>query len=373
MEIERFRDIRPYSDEEVKDVLARLQKDPGFWEAVSFFFKEDETDQIKQILGSVQSSLDFQKSLIYTLLKRICDNSVEELTYGGSASLHVETPHLFISNHRDIVLDSALINRGYFEKVGRTLEIAIGSNLLKLPWVTDLVKLNKSFVVYRDLPMNEMLEAANLLSDYIKYTITRKKESIWIAQREGRSKDGNDATHPGLIKMIGLSASGDIIDHFKKLHIIPVAISYEYDPCDLMKLPELMANRAGEEYNKKPDEDHESMKQGILGWKGRVHVQYGKPLDDALNNLDGNKPVNEVIRDVTDLIDRSIHENYKLWPTNKEAAAILDGDLKINDLTDERFAARLKGLGTDEQEALLEMYANPVRNAMVAKGKAETK
>lgn len=370
MESERFRDIRPYSDEEVKDVLARLQKDSGFWEAVSFFFKEDETDQIKQILGSVHSSLDFQKSLIYTLLKRICDNSVQELTYGGRDSMDIDTPHLFISNHRDIVLDSALINRGYFEKVGQTLEIAIGSNLLKLPWVTDLVKLNKSFVVLRDLPMNEMLEAANLLSDYIKYTITEKKESIWIAQREGRSKDGNDVTHPGLIKMMGLSASGDIIDHFKELHIVPVAISYEYDPCDRMKLPELMAKRAGEEYHKKPDEDHEAMKQGILGWKGRVHVQYGKPLDDALDYLDVNKPVNEVIRDITDLIDTSIHENYKLWPTNKEAAAILTGELDINDLTDERFADRLKGLNAEEKEVLLEMYANPVHNAKEALEKA---
>lgn len=351
--------IRHYRDEEVAEVVARLAKDPIFWGALSFFYNEEELAEIRSFLSGIDSKREFQDRLIYSLLRRVIKNSVKELSFSGVEQLAPNVPYFFISNHRDIVLDSALINLGYYEKFNQTLEIAIGSNLLMLPWVRDVVKLNKSFIVYRDLPMNEMLEAANNLSSYVA-SRNEAGASIWMAQREGRAKDGNDHTHPGLVKMLAYHAGEGGIDYLSTLNIIPVAISYEYDPCALLKLPELRAKQAGKNYVKSEDEDLRSMQTGIVGNKGRVHVHYGQPLNDKIAAIDPSLKANERYKQVAGMIDAEIHKNYRIWDSNEQAFAFTEQGIQP---TDEVLLEALQGLSEDDKRILMSMYANPVKNA----------
>ncbi len=351
--------IRHYRDEEVAEVVARLAKDPAFWGALAFFYSQEEIVEIKAFLADIETKREFQDRLIYSLLRRVINNSVTELTFSGTDVLQSDVPYFFISNHRDIVLDSALINLGYYEKFNQTLEIAIGSNLLMLPWVRDVVKLNKSFIVYRDLPMNEMLEAANNLSSYVAER-NSDGASIWMAQREGRAKDGNDHTHPGLIKMLAYHAGDRGVEYLSNLNIVPVSISYEYDPCALLKLPELRAKQMGEAYVKSQDEDLRSMQTGIVGGKGRVHVHYGQPLNNQIAGIDPSLKANDKFKEVAVMIDREIHRHYHIWESNQEALAFLEsGEMP----SDEVLQRQLKELSSSDQKIVMGMYANPVINA----------
>ena len=282
--------------------------------------------------------------------------------------------YVFVSNHRDIVLDSAFINYGLIHNGFDGCEIAIGSNLLQIPWVKDLVRLNRSFVVQRNLPNQEMLAASIKLSEYIQYVLNEKKQSIWIAQREGRAKDGNDKTNPGLLKMFVLSAKTDLFQHLMNMNIMPVSISYEYDPCDAMKLHELMAKANGETYIKKPNEDYVHILTGIQGLKGNVKLSFCTPLNKKISKLSAIHNRNELLKNVAQILDEEIHENYQLWPNNYISYDVLNNsttysahytEKEKNDFLD-YLTKKLQSVDLEQNEQarkiLLEMYANPLKN-----------
>lgn len=368
----QFNDIRPYYDQEYQSVVKRLLTKDPFLKALKNYFPEYPEKKIRQLLLSCKSIKEFQQVIISSVVEKIAARSLTELTFSGLDQLDQQQSYLFLSNHRDIVLDSAFLNYGLNQAGLETSEIAIGSNLLKIDWVRDLVRINKSFIVKRNLPNQEMLEASKTLSAYIVHTLHEKKESIWIAQREGRAKDGNDQTNPGLLKMLGMAKEKDLLQHLIDLNIIPVSISYEYDPCDYLKIPELTATFHDEPYTKQADEDIQHIICGIQGFKGRTHITFGTSIEQHLNQLAGIKNRNDLLRAAALIIDRQIYQNYHLWPTNYMAADLRHQVSRFSEHYSEealtafsRYITERAGSFEDSSLAmdlLLEMYANPVFN-----------
>ena len=234
--------------------------------------------------------------------------------------------YTFVSNHRDIVLDSALLDVLLIDAgFTTTCEIAIGDNLLSLPWVKDLVRVNKSFIVERSLQPRQMLVASRRLSEYMHYAIGRKNENIWIAQREGRAKDSDDRTQPAILKMMAMGGEGSAVERLMQLHIVPLAISYEFDPCDYLKAAEFQLKRDVEGWKKSPQDDVHSMRTGIMGYKGRIHYQCAPCIDDYLAALSADIPKTEVFDVIASHIDEQIHRNYRLYPSNYVALDLLEG------------------------------------------------
>lgn len=369
-----FEEIRPYNDEEVRDVITRLVENQGFYDVIKFVHPDWSKEQIRNEVAEVNSIADFQKKIAHPAMRILINNTVDSLTFSGLENIEENHSYLFISNHRDIILDSAILNIVLFENGYGTIQTAIGSNLLSSDIVTDLTKLNKNFVVKRNTGAREFYENSRLLSAYIAHTLNETKNSIWIAQREGRTKDGLDKTQPGLLKMLTLDA-GDlpIRECFRKLRLTPVAISYEYDPCDVLKIPELKAVSRDEKYEKGPEEDFNSIITGLTGNKGRVHLSIGKTIDTELDQLVEYPNLNDKLRIFGDLIDQQIYQNYHLWPTNYMALDLLEGrnctKPEYEGRDPQAFAEKLKeklanaGLTKEEDyQWLLTMYANPVRN-----------
>ena len=371
---ESFNQIRPYENAEVKEAVNRLIAHPFFDQATKRVFPELDLAQLKQDLASIETVREFQSVMMYPTAKRVLKNSAEEVSHSGFEKLSKDKAYLFISNHRDIVLDSAILNVLLFEHELDTTEVAIGNNLLVNQWVEDLVKLNKNFVVNRNVPPREMYNYSQTLSAYIRYTILQKNTSVWIAQREGRTKDGNDQTQQGLLKMIGLSGGKDFYDNYAPIRITPMAVSYEYDPCDGLKARELHRKLNGEAVEKRPEDDLKSMIAGITGVKGRVHLALGKILDEKLQDIKTIKNKNDQMQALADLIDERIHRNYKLWPTNFIAYDHLHGKTfgdrysKEQELAFEAYlknqVASISGNYDQLREPLLNMYANPVVNKL---------
>lgn len=367
-----FDDIRPYTIEEYYDVVNKLLSNKEFVYLLKYFFKSLSFEDIKHQLLSVNTIDEFQQNFIIKVAKDILNQSVDQLTYNGIDNIEKDKAYVLISNHRDIVLDSALINFALKEQGYQTSQIAIGDNLLKTPWVSDLVRLNKNFIVKRGLPNYEMLEASKKLSAYIQHTLIEKKESIWIAQREGRAKDGNDYTNPGLLKMLCLGQN-DLLNHIKQLNILPISVSYQYNPCDALMLNELIAKHKGEDYVKADNEDNEHMKIGVLEYKGCVHICFGESINEKLLNLEKIKNKNDFFKTVASIIDQQIHTNYKLWNTNYMAYDLLNSTSKYEQkYTKQEFKEfidyinqKISGLKEKalSRKLLLEMYANPVINA----------
>ncbi|PHN01158.1 1-acyl-sn-glycerol-3-phosphate acyltransferase [Flavilitoribacter nigricans] len=372
----QYEDIRPYYDNEYQSVIKKLLQEQAFLNAIHNYFPEYPEEQIKAVFLSCQSIRDFQQRIVSTVVDKIIKNSLTDLNFTGIEALDPDQTYLFMSNHRDIVLDSAFLNYGLNKAGLKTSEIAIGSNLLGIDWVRDLVRINKSFIVKRNLPNQEMLEASKTLSAYIDYTIHEKGESIWIAQREGRAKDGNDKTNPGLLKMLGLGVDQPLLDHLMGLNIVPVSISYEYDPCDNLKIPELIAKSQGETYTKKSGEDVYHMLCGIQGFKGRVQVTFGRPIRPEMEKLTEIRNRNMQLRGVANIIDQQIYHNYRLWANNYIAADLLRETNHWQDhYTEEELAnfqayidERLGDFGAQPaaRRLFLEMYANPVFNHAAA-------
>lgn len=367
-----FEDIRPYNDSEYRAVVEELVKVEPLMSAVKYYMPQLNDEGIRQLLFNFKSIHEFQSTVACGIVQGIIDNSMISFSYEGVTDLKKEEAYILMSNHRDIVLDSALVNYCLNDKNYNTCEIAIGSNLLSKPWIKQLVRLNKSFIVKRNIPKQEMLEASKTLSAYIKHAFFEKKQAVWIAQREGRAKDGDDKTNPGLLKMFGLAADGDLLDYLIRLNITPVSISYELDPCDYLKLPELMSKAAGKTYEKEKGEDDQHMLLGIQGNKGRVHVKFGRPINEKIKAFRDIKNRNELLKNVATAIDQSIYSNYKLWSTNYIAYDLLKGENKYADLytTEEKqqfidYAGERLADFPDQEKAktfLLKMYANPVIN-----------
>lgn len=375
---EQFDPIRPFEPDELPDVFDRLLHNEQFCSVLAYFYPDVPKEALAAKMHACKDNLDFQKTFCYGFLVQL----LARLSKGCNidiASLDTDSRYTFISNHRDIVLDSALLDKLLIDAgFNTTCEIAIGDNLLKLPWVKDLVRVNKSFIVERALSMREMLMASKRLSEYMHFVIAEKNDNIWIAQREGRAKDSNDRTQEAILKMMVMGGEGSIIDRLKQLHLVPLAISYEYDPCDYLKAAELQARRDNPSWQKGPMDDVTSMQTGIMGYKGYIHYQCADCIDSYLDTIPADTPKTELFRLIADHIDRQIFAGYRLYPNNYVALDLLHGDSAHADhYTAEdkaQFEAYLKDQldkiemeGKDNaylREQMLKMYANPAINQM---------
>ncbi|OQX97959.1 MAG: hypothetical protein B6I20_11670, partial [Bacteroidetes bacterium 4572_117] len=320
---EKYKSIRCYNDNEANSIIKQLLNEGQFAKVLSYLYPDEKLDGIIENLKQTQTIDDFQKKFVYPYLTELVNKTTSTLSFSGLKNLNPRRSYLFISNHRDIVLDSALLNFSLIKNNHNTTEIAIGSNLLILPWIEMLVRLNKSFLVKRNLPVREMLNASRELSAYIDYVLHIKKTSVWIAQKEGRTKDGNDKTNQGLLKMLNFATDESVIRSFKKMRIVPVSISYEIEPCDKTKTAELYAKYKNGVYKKDPKEDLQSMGNGIANQKGRMHFTFGKPLKRKLNRLKRIHNRNEQFSELGKIIDNQIYKGYKLFPGNYAAYDIL--------------------------------------------------
>jgi 1-acyl-sn-glycerol-3-phosphate acyltransferase len=366
--------IRPFFDNEVPDAIERLSKQPSFHTALRFVFPDLRSEELLDKLRNVKTIRDFQTSLIYDAVKRIVRASTQGVKQSGLDNIDPKKNYLFISNHRDIVLDSAFLNYLMMGEGFDTTRIAIGSNLLQKKWIYDLVKLNKNFIVPRNVQARQLLEYSLMLSNYIRQSITHDHQSVWIAQREGRTKNGDDRTTPALLKMFAMSYEGDPIAALKELNIVPVSISFEIEPCDWLKAKELYERSINPDYTKKPDDDLESMKMGIAMKKGHVHYHFSPCINDQLNSLaDVNK--NDLMKEVAALIDKEIITNYKLFPNNYVAYDLIHGGDRFKneyDSVDKNYFLRhiehklMMTLGDEDaiRKNMLMIYAKPLMNKL---------
>jgi glycerol-3-phosphate O-acyltransferase len=370
--IDSFDDIRPYTDAEVDTVLARLLNEPAFNQAIRFVFPNSEPEDLNHLLASIHTIADFQSKIVSAAVKSIADKSTAGLEVRGLNALDPKTPYLFISNHRDIVLDSAFLNYILFTSGFPTTRIAIGNNLLQREWIADLVKLNKNFIVQRNVPPRQAYEYSLRLSTYIKKSIKDDLSSVWIAQREGRTKDGKDQTQAGLLKMLSMAWTDDVVRGFEKMRIVPVSISYGVEPCAGLKTRELFIKQRDGAYEKQPGEDLNSMLEGIRGWKGKVVFTFGSPIArQELEQDFSDVNRNEGIKNLCARIDAQIHTGYELQTFNYIASDELSGDGKFaSDYTasdlekwKEHINQQLQFPDVSQNEllpALLAMYEAPV-------------
>lgn len=374
-----FDSIRPFEPEELPAAYDRLLADPGFRAVVAYLYPDKSIAEVESRMRDCKTSLEFQKTFCYTFLQQLLEKASLGCDMDASA-LDVTKRYSFVSNHRDIVLDSALLDKLLID-VGfsTTCEIAIGDNLLSLPWVRDLVRVNKSFIVERNLPPRQLLMASKRLAEYMHFAIGEKNENIWIAQREGRAKDSNDRTQSAILKMMTMGGEGSMAERLIQLHIVPLAISYEYDPCDYLKAKELQQRRDIKDFQKSGADDVLSMRTGILGYKGHIHYHCADCIDDFVRSL-ADVPKGEFYDRVAMYIDREIHRHYRLYPVNYMALDLLEESDRFATMYTEddkrRFLAYVEGqlakIDLPEpdypflRERLLTMYGNPVRNFLQA-------
>ena len=382
MELKDFDAIRPFEPEELPAVYERLLSDKQFQQVLAYLYPQVPLESIGQKMRSCRTNLEFQKAFCYNFLKQLMERASKGMDMDVD-SIDTQSRYTFVSNHRDIVLDSALLDVLLVDAgFDTTCEIAIGDNLLSLPWVKDLVRVNKSFIVERSLPPRQMLIASKRLAEYMHFVISEKNDNVWIAQREGRAKDSNDRTQPAILKMMAMGGEGSAVERLQQLHIVPLSISYELDPCDYLKAREMQLKRDIEGWKKTPYDDVLSMRTGIMGAKGHVHYHCAPCIDEWLSQLPADTPKGEFFDIVAAHIDEEIHRNYRLYPGNYVALdlitdtpsfsafyteadkaafiAYIDGQLaKITDVPnkDESFL----------REQMLTMYANPVVNQIVAR------
>ncbi|MBV5316079.1 MAG: glycerol acyltransferase [Prolixibacteraceae bacterium] len=367
-----FDDIRPFNDSEVNQYLRLLLQDEGFQHILQFIFKDQaKIDQIKFMLAQVTTVKDLQLKFVYQLVEDlILKRSTDGLTSSGLEHLDKNASYLFISNHRDIILDSAIMNYLIVLKGMNTTEIAIGNNLLIEKWIEYAVKLNRAFVVRRNLPVRELLMASKKLSEYIRRDITLQNTSVWIAQREGRTKDGNDKTQQALLKMLNLSNTKEFAEGFRELRIVPLSISYEIEPCGISKVAELYKKQT-EGFEKTQEDDLRSMGEGLVRPKGRVHFGFGEPITNQI--FESNEPISAQIEKLADHIDQKIYSNFQLWPNNYIAEDILNNQrLNSAHYTQEQYSqfvsmleeavAIIPGDSEIVKGMFLQMYVNPILN-----------
>lgn len=372
--MQKFDAIRPFYDAEINEALQDVIHHPMMKALMNFSFPEVADEVWKEQLRKTHSIRDFQCNFIYQSVQKVLEKSSEGLTTSGFETLEPNTSYLFISNHRDILLDTTLLNAALFEHGLVMTASAIGDNLVKKSFLKTLAKLNRNFLVQRGLTPREMLQSSKLLSEYIGHLLLHENRSVWIAQREGRTKDGNDATNPGVLKMLGMASDEkNLMDYFKKIKIIPVSISYEYDPTDALKMPQLMAEANNEVYIKEKNEDFMTILSGALGQKKRIHIHVGKVLDTEIDEIIAeNENSNKQIVALAQVIDDAILSNYHLWPTNYIAYDIVNKTNTYSHLYTEnekslferRLEMRIDHDNPIALEGFLAMYANPVVNKL---------
>lgn len=376
--------IRPYLDEEVPAVVAQLADQPELRHVLSALLSEEETKTLLQQLKGIHSVDDFKQQISYPLVLRLAKETTFSVSLSGASRLGGDLPTTFITNHRDIILDSAFLNLVMRERNYLMPRIAIGDNLFGRPWIEAVVKLNDSFVVRRSLPIRQMLLAAQALSAFIDRSIQQDHKSVWIAQREGRAKDNSDKTQPSVLKMIASSQSSDPLTQLMRVNIAPTTISYEYDPCDILKACELLwrKHHSEEQYVKGPEEDLINMKTGLLGYKGRVHFAVGKRLNELITpELEAELralPKQELYPRLAEIIDTELHSNYRFYPINyiaydllhphkahpKELYSEADKEKVLRYIEEQIAKAPTDAYSADElRTQLLQMYAQPLCNA----------
>lgn len=376
-----FNEIRPYAPEELPQICEELIADPAFRAVVESVMPGVPFEALAMKMRQCKTNLEFQKTFFYGLLWDLVKKTAAGLTFDCSALTDKAKNYTFISNHRDIILDSAFLSILLIDQDMVTVEIAIGDNLLIYPWIQKLVRINKSFIVKRGLSLRQKLEASALMSRYMHFAITQKHENLWIAQRQGRAKDSNDRTQDSVLKMMAMGGEGDSIDRLKELNIVPLAISYEYDPCDFLKAKELQQKRDNPDFQKSPQDDLINMQTGLYGYKGRIHFQTAACLNHELDELrERNLPKCDLFTAISETIDRHIHSNYRLYAGNYVACDLLMGDNRFaaeyseeEKMKFEKYLEQQIGkvdlADKDEhflRHAILTMYANPLINYLKA-------
>ena len=375
-----FDDIRAYGPEDLPEAYERLTADPQFKAVVEKVFPHVPFEALSAKLKQCKTNLDFQVTFCYPFLKDLlskastgCDIDI--------TNIDINRRYTFVSNHRDIVLDSALLDVMLIDSGFKTTcEIAIGDNLLAAPWIKDLVRVNKSFIVLRSAGIREMLTNSKRMSEYMHLVINEKNDNIWIAQREGRAKDSDDRTQEAILKMMAMGGEGSATERLRQLHIVPLSISYEYDPCDYLKAAEFQLKRDIEGWKKSKQDDVLSMQTGIMGFKGAIHYHCAPAIDDYLEQIPADTPKGDIFKVVASHIDKCIHSNYRLYPNNLAALDILEGTShggysESEKATFEQYIAKQLsntvdmmnklGITPDKpflRERMLTMYANPARN-----------
>lgn len=376
-----FSDISPYDDSVFHEKMAQLVKEPGFLHAVSYCMPKEDVPPLIDELLKIDNKHDFQRQVMFPFLEMLAKTTTSGITLGGVKYYNPGLNYTFITNHRDIVLDASFLNLAFLRKGMPTSEVAIGNNLLVFDWINDLVRLNKSFIVKRNTGLREGLEAAKKLSAYIHYSILEKHESIWIAQREGRAKDSSDHTQESLLKMLSLGGEGLFVERLKEINLMPVSISYEYDPNDYLKAKEFLLRRRDPNFKKSQRDDLFSMETGLLQFKGKVHFQLTPRINAKLDQIGDFKDTNTAAKCVGRIIDQAIHRSYEIFPINyiaydllhstqrfsrkysplqkEEAIAYMETQLNKVDLSD---------VTPDEREFMREMmlvmYSNPLKNKL---------
>lgn len=380
--INNFDDIRPLNNDEVKDAIETLVANEDFERAFRYIKPDVDWKQFSETMRSFNTKEDFKSKLTYEAVMLVASKTTFSLTISGRSRLPKDKmPCTFISNHRDIVLDAAFLNVMLYDVGYGMTQVAIGDNLLIRPWIKTLVRLNNSFLVKRGVAVRQMLEVSRTLSAYIRHTIKETKESIWIAQREGRAKDSDDRTQGSVLKMLNMSGDADILSNLMELNLFPVSISYEYDPCDYLKAKEFQQKRDDPDFVKTQRDDLLNMETGLLNNKGRVHFTLTSPINDQLAKLDKSLDRNELIAAVASIIDKEIYKHYRFYPCNYVAYDMLTGTRRFSEQygpkDKKQFEAYLqdqldKIVLPNKDEAflrtkILEMYTNPLKNHLLNK------
>lgn len=378
-----FEDIRPFHDEEVPTIIQKLLQEERFVNAVKYVLPDVDLNELFENLKQLTTKDEFQTKMSAPMVWKLVNHSSLGVTGGGFEELKHYGSCTFISNHRDIILDSAILSVLLLKYGFRGCEIAIGDNLLVFPWIENLVRLNKSFIVKRGVSVRQMLTSSHKLSSYIHHAINDKKEMVWIAQREGRAKDSNDQTQESLIKMLSMGGESDFLSNIKRLNIVPLSLSYEYDPCDYLKAKEFQLKRDDPEYKKSQTDDLINMETGLFGQKGRIHFQVGRPLNSLLSDVCSEQCKAELIPYVVKGIDSEIHNCYNIFPGNYVSLDLLENSTLFAD----KYSVEEKKTFEDylqhqldkidipnkDEEFLrtkiLEMYANPLINKLTAQQK----
>ncbi|MDE6683205.1 MAG: 1-acyl-sn-glycerol-3-phosphate acyltransferase, partial [Muribaculaceae bacterium] len=376
-----FTDISPYDDSQFHEKMEKLIKEPGFLHAIRYTMPEEDMPKLLSELEKIDNKHDFQTKIMYPFLEMLAKTTTSGISLGGVKYYNPSMNYVFITNHRDIVLDASFLNLAFLRRGMPTSEVAIGNNLLVFEWINDLVRLNKSFIVKRNTGLREGLEAAKKLSAYIRYAILDKHESIWIAQREGRAKDSSDHTQESLLKMLSISGEGTFNEKLEDLNIMPVSISYEFDPNDYLKAKEFLMRRRDPQFKKSQRDDLFSMETGLLQFKGKVHFQMTPRINTKLDQIGDFRDTNTAAKYVGALIDNAIHRSYEIFPINYIAYDMLHESKRFarkyseeqRHEVEEYFNRQLNKVELDDvteeerkymMEMMLVMYSNPLKNKL---------
>lgn len=379
---QEFADVCPFSDSEFNEKVALLVNEPMFRSVVNYAIPGVDYDIFVKKLLSLKGKDDFQVQIMKPFLETLVKNTTDGLTLSGEDNYEKGKSYTFISNHRDIVLDASFLNLGLIGVDRPTTEVAIGNNLLIYEWISILVRLNKSFIVKRDLISRQRLEGAMQLSNYVHFALSKKKQSVWIAQREGRAKDSDDRTQESLLKMLGMGGEGKTFySRIKELNLLPLSISYEYDPNDYLKAKEFLMKKRDSSFKKSKEDDLLSMSTGIMGYKGHVHFEIMPCVNFKLDEVSTDIDKAELLNIVKTEIDKSIYKGYKLYPCNYIAYDMAHNTSKfihsaytIEDK--DRFVAYVENqlkkidIETTEEEKeymrnmIYAMYYNPLKNKL---------